>query len=244
MTTQEVLEKIPQKLSTQSVREVLFENEQVVVIATNYPVGGSVPMHSHPFPHVLYVVEGGTTETTDADGRIKVLDAFPGQAIWREPQSHSVRNIGSTPVRIVEVEIKHANSVLKGEKVPRLLTLADLNWTSDPLDPTREIALMVGDPTKPGPYTARFRTGPNYDLGLHMHPNEDEYLTVLSGTLHWSTGQPGSGAPEHEIPAGSFIVFPAGTPHRIWTKKGVELQMSGIGPRQYVFLNLEEDREV
>lgn len=92
----------------QAVRRVVLENAEVVVIETTYPPGTSVPLHGHRFPHVLYVIEGGTVQTTAPDGSVMTLEVHPGQTLWREPQSHSTRNIGATTVRIVEVEIKHA----------------------------------------------------------------------------------------------------------------------------------------
>lgn len=92
----------------QTLRRVLLENAEVLVIETTYPQGGSVPMHQHRFPHVLYVIEGGTVQTTAPDGSVSTFEVRPGQTLWRDAQSHSTRNIGSTPVKIVEVEIKHA----------------------------------------------------------------------------------------------------------------------------------------
>ncbi len=92
----------------QAVRRVVLENAEVLVIETIYPQGTSVPTHTHRFPHVLYVIEGGTVQTTVPDGSVRTLEIRPGQTLWRDAQSHSTRNIGATTVKIVEVEIKHA----------------------------------------------------------------------------------------------------------------------------------------
>lgn len=67
---------------------------------------------------------------------------------------------------------------------------------------------------------------------------------MLSGSLHWSGGETGSDAPEHVLQAGSFVLFPAGTPHRLWTTEETVLQMTAIGPRTYVFLKPAEDTRV
>jgi quercetin dioxygenase-like cupin family protein len=225
----------------QAVRRVVLENAEVMVIETTYPKGGSVPMHEHRFPHALYVIEGGTVQTTAPDGSVGTFEVSPGQTLWRDAQSHSTRNIGSTTVRILEVEIKHAAMGIMGERTPRVMTKTDLDWIPDPLDPTRSVALLVGDPAKPGPYTLRGRMGAGYTLGLHQHPDEDEHLTVLSGTLYWSTGAAGSDAPEHGLPAGGYIVFPAGTPHRLRTTEETVIQMTGVGPRMYVYLDPAQD---
>jgi beta-alanine degradation protein BauB len=93
-----------------AVREQLLDNEEVRVIATTYPPGAGVAMHEHPYPHVVYVIEGGTVETTGPDGRTQRLEVAPGRTFWREAQSHSTRNVGDSQVRIVEVEIKNAGA--------------------------------------------------------------------------------------------------------------------------------------
>jgi quercetin dioxygenase-like cupin family protein len=228
----------------QAVRRVLLENAEVAVIETTYPQGSSVPMHVHRFPHALYVIEGGSVEVTGQDGSVTTFDVSPGQILWHSPQSHGTRNIGSTTVRIVEIEIKHAATEGTEERAPRAVLQSDLDWLSDPLDPTRRVALLEGDPAGPGPYTLRGRMAAGYALGLHQHPDEDEHLTVLSGTLHWSAGAAGSGEAEHALPAGAYIVFPAGTPHRLWTTEETVIQMSGVGPRAYVYLDPAEDPRV
>ena len=223
----------------QAVRRVLLDNAEAVAIETTYPQGTGVPLHEHRSPHLVYVVEGGTVQTTGPDGSLVTLQLHPGQTLWRDAQRHSTRNIGSTQVRILEVEIKHAGTKLAGERTPRAVT--QVNWIPDPMDPARSTALLVGDPARPGPYTVRLRLGAGYALGVHQHPDEDEHLTVLSGTLYWSMGEAGSGAPEHALPAGGYVAFPAGTPHRLWTAEDTVLQMTGVGPRTYVYFNPQED---
>jgi quercetin dioxygenase-like cupin family protein len=225
----------------QALRSVLLDNTAVRVIETDYPQGGSVPLHEHRFPHVLYAIEGATLQTTAPDGRVTTLEVRPGQCLWRDAQSHSARNIGPKAARIVEVEVKSTGAGIDGERTPRVATDADRDWIRDPLDPRRSMALFVGDPTQPGPYTVRTRADAGYAMGTHLHPAEDEHLTVLSGALHWSTGAAGSGEPEHLLPAGGYIVFPAGTPHRLWVTEATVLQMSGCGPRTYVYLDPTED---
>jgi quercetin dioxygenase-like cupin family protein len=220
----------------QILRKEVLDNAEALVVETTYPRDGETPLHQHRYPHVLYVIEGGTVETTALDGTVNTLELRPGQTFWRGPQSHSTRNIGPSTVRIVEVEIKNAAMRSTREPTPFVTTSADLEWRPDSLDPKRSMALLVGDPAKPGPYTVRMRADAGYSIRLHQHPREDENLTVLSGTLHWSTGAAGSGEPEHAAPARSFVLFPAGTPHRLWVTEETILQMTGGGPRTYVHL--------
>ena len=166
-----------------------------------------------------------------------------GETLWSAAaHAHSARNLGNTSVRLVEVELKHVVPTAHArEHTERVLTADDLQWEQDALDPRRRSALLIGDPTKPGPYTARFSAPAGYVIGLHMHPEEDEQLTVISGTIRWSTGNPGNGEPEYTLPPGGFALAPAGTPHRIVAVKDCVLQLSGIGPRRYIYLSRADD---
>ncbi|BAU49371.1 hypothetical protein SVA_2823 [Sulfurifustis variabilis] len=104
--------------SPQTVRRVALENDEVLVVETTYPPKvGSTPMHTHLWPHAVYVVEGGTLQTTAPDGSVSTLELRPGQTLWRGVQSHSTRNIGPTTVRIVEVEIKNASTAPRPAEV-------------------------------------------------------------------------------------------------------------------------------
>jgi quercetin dioxygenase-like cupin family protein len=221
--------------STGAERTVLFENDEVVVVETRYSPNAIAEMHTHSYPTLAYTFDAGSIEVTDADGTVSVVETTPGQVLWRGAQSHSTRNVGSTPYRLLEVEIKHAAAGVSGEKEPKVFTPADMVWQTDPIDPTREMTNLVGSLSEPGPYTVRGR-GTDYAIRLHSHPNEDEYLTVIKGTIFWSPGAEGSGAPEYEIPEGGFWMFPAGTPHRLRTVGYTEFQMTGVGPRIYEYL--------
>lgn len=95
-------------------RQVTLDNDAVRVVESTYPVGAVTPMHSHPFPHVLYVIAGGTLQATGADGATETRDLKPGDTLWRNPGTHSTRNVGSTTVRILEVEIKGKSNGVAG----------------------------------------------------------------------------------------------------------------------------------
>lgn len=242
MTTEPLSKNIDQQAPVfESIHDVTLENDQVLVIENAIASGESIPMHTHRFPHLFYIVEGGTVEIRDINGHADTVQVTTGQVLWQRPLSHSVHNVGSTLLRILEVEVKSPVPLTGGERVPRITMPATMEWKPDPFDPNREVALLVGDPLKPGLYIVRARVGDAYELGLHLHPTEDENLAVISGALHISTGEPGSGEPEYVLPAGGFVLFPAGTPHRIWTTEATEIQMIGVGPRVYHYHNVEQD---
>lgn len=111
MSTQYLEQSRPQEeqAPTHGLRTMLLDNEEVTVISGKYPPGSSEPMHTHSFPSVAYVIEGGTLEITTPEGTVERYEMRPEETLWSPmPHAHSVRNIGSTTVRIVEIEVKHA----------------------------------------------------------------------------------------------------------------------------------------
>ena len=85
--------------------EVLLENECVRVQFHNVAVGQTIPMHSHP-KYVIYVFNPYRARSTFADGTQRIGERKAGEVIWNEPVTHSLENIGTTPIRNLVVEIK------------------------------------------------------------------------------------------------------------------------------------------
>ncbi len=108
----------------------------------------------------------------------------------------------------------------------------DIKWmdTEAPFPKGAKTAVMQGDPSKPGIFTVRMKAPANYKVPAHWH-SKDENLTVLSGTLYFGEGDnmKMQGA-VHAIKAGGFHHVPAKTPHYVFTKAPVLLQVTGEGP--------------
>ena len=95
---------------------LLFENECVRVLDVRIPAGRTVPVHTHCWPSVLYLLSAGEFIRRDSEGRI-LLDTrdTPPQtqssapsAQWSPPlPPYSVENIGKAEIRVVSVEIKN-----------------------------------------------------------------------------------------------------------------------------------------
>ena len=96
--------------------------------------------------------------------------------------------------------------------------------------------ILVGDPTKPGPYTVRLRFPDGYKLAPHFHPDARE-VTILSGTWLTGYGETFDPAALKELPAGSFYTEPANLPHFLQTRGEVLIQVSGTGPSARVFVD-------
>lgn len=223
-------------LRTEVQRRLARQHERVRSVETAHPAGMGVVMNTHRYRLEPHVIEWDTVETSAPERVVKTLQLAGDETVWLAPQSGSTHKVGATPARIVEVGFKANRTGISVESEPQEVTVPYPEWTPDPLDPNRDIAVLLGDPVQPGPYTVRLRLGGGYAMALHRHPSEDVHLTVLSGVLYWSSGAEGSGAPEHTAPAGSVILFPTDTPHRLWTAEPTIVQMTGTGPRAYIYL--------
>jgi len=87
--------------------KVLLENDQVRVVEYRLKPGEKEPMHSHP-AGVIYVLSGAKARFTYPDGRIEDKAASTGEAIWREPTTHAVENIGETETHVIAIDFKTA----------------------------------------------------------------------------------------------------------------------------------------
>jgi quercetin dioxygenase-like cupin family protein len=86
-------------------QKVVLQNERVRAQMNYYPAGTSSPEHEHKSSRVVVVVEGGTLEIHDASGQVSTLSLKNGDIVWRPPEKHTLSNTGSTPVRLVEIDI-------------------------------------------------------------------------------------------------------------------------------------------
>lgn len=87
---------------------LLLENDEVRVLEYQLLPGQRDVWHTHP-PKVSYVVSGGTLRITLKDGSSFQVAETTGDATWMNALGeHFAENVGSTPVRILLVEVKSA----------------------------------------------------------------------------------------------------------------------------------------
>jgi quercetin dioxygenase-like cupin family protein len=96
---------------------------------------------------------------------------------------------------------------------------------------TDQDELVYGDTKAVGkPFVVRVRELSGTIAAPHTH-TFDENITVLQGTWYFGIGDRFDPAKLHELPAGSFIFIPSGTPMFGYAKNGpVTVQIHGIGP--------------
>lgn len=118
------------------------------------------------------------------------------------------------------------------------ITSGELKWQPGRV-PGHEIAPLIGDSTKPGPFVERVKFPPNRTSQAHSHP-EDRTYTIISGT--WYVGYGDKFDPEKlkALPAGSFFTEPANVNHFSLTKEdGLVVQVTGVGPSATRFVDSE-----
>ncbi len=90
---------------------LLLENDRVRVLDTRIPVGETVPLHTHRWPSVFYVLSWGDFIRRDREGKV-TADSRAGKApandtLWVEPfPPHTLENVGATDIRVISVELK------------------------------------------------------------------------------------------------------------------------------------------
>jgi len=118
----------------------------------------------------------------------------------------------------------------------------DVEWKPFPaFPPAARLAILVGDPSKPGPYVIRVHLPAGTKMMPHKHP-EDRIYTVLSGVFYIGLGETFD---ENELMAfapGSVVVLPGDQPHFHWAKSGHYItQVTAIGPLGLEYVHLSDD---
>ncbi len=118
----------------------------------------------------------------------------------------------------------------------------DLKWSPAPPIFARgaQIAVLSGDPSKPGQFVIRLKAPPGYRFAAHHHP-EDEYVTVIDGDFSLGMGDKLDETKGATLSAGGFAMAPKNMNHYAWTKGGAVVQVSAQGPFVMVYVNPADD---
>ena len=118
----------------------------------------------------------------------------------------------------------------------------DIDWKPfAAFPPSVRLAVVVGQPSEPGPYVIRVKVPSGVKLMPHRHP-EDRVYTVMSGVFYIGLGDQFDGDQVEAYPAGSVIVLPGNTSHFHWAKSGEYVtQVTAIGPLGLEYLDPGDD---
>jgi quercetin dioxygenase-like cupin family protein len=129
-----------------------------------------------------------------------------------------------------------------GEADFRSILPEDIDWKPFPaFPPSARLAVVVGEPSKPGPYVIRVKVPSGVKLLPHKHP-EDRVYTVISGIFYIGLGDQFDADKLQAYPPGSVIVLPGNTPHFHWARSGEYIsQVTAIGPLGLEYLDARDD---
>lgn len=107
--------------------------------------------------------------------------------------------------------------------------------------PSVRLAVVVGQPSQPGPYTIRVKAPHGEKLPPHKHP-EDRVYTVISGVFYIGLGEEFDASKLEAYPPGAVIILPANTAHFHWAKSSEYItQITGIGPLGLEYIDPKDD---
>jgi quercetin dioxygenase-like cupin family protein len=112
-----------------------------------------------------------------------------------------------------------------------IVTMNDLKWMPGTgMMKGVDVAVLMGDPTKPGPYVVRLRMPANTKFPPHYH-GDTENVTVISGNLWLGLGDKFDASNMKQFGAGDFASIPANVHHYAMTKgQAAVIQIHGEGP--------------
>lgn len=113
---------------------------------------------------------------------------------------------------------------------PTIVTMDDVKWAPGTgMLKGADVAVLSGDPSKPGPYVMRLRIPANTKIPPHFH-GDTENVTVISGALLVGLGDTFDASKMKELGPGAFVSVPANLHHYAMTKAETIIQIHGMGP--------------
>jgi quercetin dioxygenase-like cupin family protein len=117
-----------------------------------------------------------------------------------------------------------------------------LQWgpAPDVLPAGAQLAVVEGDPTKPGPYTMRLKMPAGYKIPPHHHARR-EHVTVESGEFKVGMGDQFDESKMSSFTAGSFAWLDPTVHHYAMAATDTVIQLHGTGPWEIIYINSSDD---
>src|SRR5271156_3950634 len=118
----------------------------------------------------------------------------------------------------------------------------EVEWQHFPGYPAAaRTGVLVGDPTKPGPYVIRVKLPHDSKMMPHKH-TEDRVYVVISGVFYIGLGDEFDESKLEAYPPGAVIILPGNTHHFHWAKSGEYItQVTAMGPLGLEYLSAKDD---
>jgi quercetin dioxygenase-like cupin family protein len=129
-----------------------------------------------------------------------------------------------------------------GQAAFRAVLPEEIDWKPFPaFPPSVRLAVVVGEPSREGPYTIRVKVPGGVKLMPHRHP-EDRIYTVISGIFYIGLGDEFDAEKLQAYPPGAVIILPGNTAHFHWAQSGEYVsQVTAIGPLGIEYVNPKDD---
>jgi len=150
----------------------------------------------------------------------------------------SARGVSIAPLVAIAMSCTHQ----PGQAVFQSILPEDIVWKPfSAFPPSVRLAVVVGQPSEPGPYVVRVKVPTGVKLMPHKHP-EDRVYTVMSGVFYIGLGARFDADGLKAYPPSSVLVLPGDTFHFHWAKSGEYItQVTGIGPLGLEYLDPQDD---
>ena len=138
------------------------------------------------------------------------------------------------PVRGQEAKPGEQPQVVKGSR--------DIKWGDVPptLPRGAKMAVMHGDPGKPGPFTVMLKLPPNYRIPAHWH-SQDENVVVISGLFYAGMGDRIDMTKAVALQRGAYVFMPARMHHFAVIRGPTLIEIHGNGPFDINYINPADD---
>lgn len=117
-----------------------------------------------------------------------------------------------------------------------------LTWSAAPpvLPKGAQIAVLSGDPMKPGHFVLPLKMPANYVIPPHHHPTT-ENVTLLRGTFYAGMGDKVDKTKAAEFVPGGFVSLPANMSHYAYAGTDAIIQVDGEGLFAFTYGNPADD---
>jgi quercetin dioxygenase-like cupin family protein len=117
-----------------------------------------------------------------------------------------------------------------------------LKWMDGPpgLPSGAKLAVVSGDPGKPGRFTIQLKFPADYAVPPHSHPTA-EVVRVLSGELHYGMSRKMDMAKARTLRRGRTVTMGAKMNHWVHAAAPATVQVSGRGPFQITYADPKDD---
>jgi mannose-6-phosphate isomerase-like protein (cupin superfamily) len=136
----------------------------------------------------------------------------------------------------------HANAKGANAEHVKTYTPDALQWSAAPnaLPSGAQLAVLEGDPMKPGPYTMRLKMPDGYKIPPHHHARR-EHVTVVSGSFKVGMGDKFDDDKMSTFAPGSFAYLEPTVHHYAKADGETVIQLHGAGPWEIVYINPLDD---